>query len=33
MTSQELTRLEARMNDFDAAVRRDTLAACAALYD
>ncbi len=33
MTQQKLTRLEARLNDFDSAVRRDSLAACAALYD
>jgi hypothetical protein len=33
MTTKEWTRLEARLNDFDPAVRRDTLAACAALYE
>ena len=31
MTNQEWTRLEAKLNDFDPAVRRDALAACAAM--
>jgi hypothetical protein len=33
MTNKEWARLEARLNDFDPAIRRDTLAACAAMYE
>ena len=33
MTNTEWARLEARLNDYDPAVRRDTLAACAAMRE